>query len=1343
MYRAFFNLLENPFDNSPDPRFFFNSPEHEEAIASLQHVALHRKGAILLTGEPGVGKTLVGRLAMRNLNIETRTVWLKDSLLSTKEMIVEVCRGLHLDVDSEAAQVDLMATLERYLVNQFRNDIRIVLVVDELQDFSSDAIRLLKTLNNLEVDDAKLVQIVALGRKSPEDQAVVEMCRVFRERLYRVMNLAPLTADQTSTYINHRLKLAGENCKARFTDGATDLIFEVSDGIPRSINKICEFALLAAYAESVFEIDENLVARAIAENQLDTHRMLDRRNVVSTTIPVRPTGVTKPSQDDREDDDYDRAARRALRRADRLDQVVQRADATTERMQSARRSGQKQLTRLETVLDQVRRVTEHAEQTEQGLQAQREHLETEVQERVGTATARIEGLMRKLEARMQDYDRVHDRARRDTDESRETLLRIEQANQQTAGVASGLEELHGRARGAADIYRALQSKLDTAEHRVDHLLTASQQHLARLDQSEKAITQRLESAGNVTKALENISSVERQIKETLANAKRSHSDLTESHDSIQETLSASEDHYANLVKSLSSAQEFRDDTAGMLERIKQERTIADSSRKDAEVLLDTLTQRKAQLTGYLEQVSERSRALTGTNQQLESLLDAGKSALKELDQSGRQIIDSVTQSVDQADRRATRIHSMCETEVSDAEKQLAHARKKTSEEAELIVVRSEMRLTEARERASEVAENSSACLSELQERISETADESIAQIESRLAAADQRIEAKAETAEKRLNKLSTQTRNATDQAVTQADVRLNEIRRDLNEATSAAGTCLAGLGETIEGTLTEARQEMDTLVRQAVEKTDKHLVATRIQAEESLAVKAGQAEARVADAHELVAQAARTAEDRSALLENANRAAIQNAGTTRRLLQQLGQSHDQAIALQSQADRAQVRLAAETNRASDVIKWIGDRLGELDQARTRIESTLAQADQKIEQLQNAAHKGQDLSGKATDLLERMDAFRGELARDRARAAKVIRRSRRHLAASIEADARVQCASKQAEDRADRIYNGLYQADKMLAETGVRLESLSEANVRTEAIIRKSLEKIAAGEQWSDAMLETLEERQATVRGALDRLNRSTRTALRISKTQNRVGNDFQRQARRLISILHGEKEAAEDAAAILEQTVQKARNAVQQPRALIEEARQRVPQLQKLARLIHEIYFKLNLHVPEMITPDEWERSAETAEGATRRLVVANTARIRQLVDVSRRLFEKTAERLVHLQTENQRAATLCHMLPERIRRTVPRASETDTILGRLSGRAETLGEEVPASTTAGESPPGSHGGLRPPAALASRIAALANVVTEAADADQTRNEPDVPTQRTPQRAGMRTVTQT
>lgn len=292
MYEKFYGFTEKPFNTSPDPRFFFSSPRHYEALNGLWYCIEERKGFVVICGDIGAGKTTVCRTLMRRLKKETRVALVTNTHITPRELIAEVLEEYDIEHKGGSKQ-KLLSALNHYLIRQLEADVNVVLIIDEAQNLSFSALEEVRMLSNLETEREKLIQIILLGQ--PQLKAKLESAKLeqFRQRIAFSYFIDPLTRKEAGEYIAHRLKVAGvSDPRLIFTEEAVDLLFHHTRGVPRLINIFCDSALLTGYVEGSSLITAGTIATVARERSLD-HRHTD------TDVPPAPeaaVAVTEPAR---------------------------------------------------------------------------------------------------------------------------------------------------------------------------------------------------------------------------------------------------------------------------------------------------------------------------------------------------------------------------------------------------------------------------------------------------------------------------------------------------------------------------------------------------------------------------------------------------------------------------------------------------------------------------------------------------------------------------------------------------------------------------------------------------------------------------------------------------------------------------------------------------------------------------------------------------------------------------------------------------------------------------------------------------------------------------------------
>jgi putative secretion ATPase (PEP-CTERM system associated) len=264
MYESFFGLQSKPFDLVPDPRFLYLGRAHQKVLNHLQYGIQEGAGFVLLTGEVGSGKTTIIRNLVAQLDADVCLAMVFNTRVSGEQLLALINDDFGLETAGKD-KVILLRELNDFLVDRHAARCRPILIIDEAQNLSPETLEEVRLLSNIEAAHSKLLQIILVGQ--PELQKVLARSdlRQLRQRISINCHLDPLSRQETESYILHRLELAGNRDAVRFAEGAFDVIFDYSRGTPRLINILCDFLLLAAFAETTLVLNLDLVKEVAGE----------------------------------------------------------------------------------------------------------------------------------------------------------------------------------------------------------------------------------------------------------------------------------------------------------------------------------------------------------------------------------------------------------------------------------------------------------------------------------------------------------------------------------------------------------------------------------------------------------------------------------------------------------------------------------------------------------------------------------------------------------------------------------------------------------------------------------------------------------------------------------------------------------------------------------------------------------------------------------------------------------------------------------------------------------------------------------------------------------------------
>ncbi|MDR3581407.1 MAG: AAA family ATPase [Oryzomonas sp.] len=283
MYTKYFGFKEKPFTLTPNPRFIFLSKHHKEAFAHLLYGINSHYGFIELIGEVGTGKTTVLRTLLGQLQDKNyRTALIFNPSLTGVELLRSINSEFGIDASSPYAN-ELLAVLNRFLLEENTNGRTVVLVIDEAQNLDTATLEQIRLISNLETEDDKLIQIILAGQPELEQLLSKPELRQLNQRIAVRYRLSPISMEETRAYIRHRMEVAGESGGVSFSRYAIKYIYLYTRGVPRMINILCDRTLLIAYGDERRHISAGIVSRAIREIlNLPRNRFVTRR--ASTTI---------------------------------------------------------------------------------------------------------------------------------------------------------------------------------------------------------------------------------------------------------------------------------------------------------------------------------------------------------------------------------------------------------------------------------------------------------------------------------------------------------------------------------------------------------------------------------------------------------------------------------------------------------------------------------------------------------------------------------------------------------------------------------------------------------------------------------------------------------------------------------------------------------------------------------------------------------------------------------------------------------------------------------------------------------------------------------------------------
>ncbi len=266
MYEDYYKLNARPFQLTPDPRFFFHSRGHDSALAHLCYGLNQEEGFIVVTGDIGAGKTTLVRALLSQLDMnQVLAVHLVSTRVGPTAVLRMVASALGLHCGEKTGKAGLLERIERFLRQQADARKRVVLVVDEVQNLPLRSIEELRMLSNFELNGRPLLQSFLIGQQDFRNVLAHEGMEQLRQRVIACYHMEPLTPEEVSAYIEHRLKQAGWSGRNLFKKAAYKEIYRYTGGIPRRINVLCDRLLLFGFLEKLKTIGADIVQQVGAE----------------------------------------------------------------------------------------------------------------------------------------------------------------------------------------------------------------------------------------------------------------------------------------------------------------------------------------------------------------------------------------------------------------------------------------------------------------------------------------------------------------------------------------------------------------------------------------------------------------------------------------------------------------------------------------------------------------------------------------------------------------------------------------------------------------------------------------------------------------------------------------------------------------------------------------------------------------------------------------------------------------------------------------------------------------------------------------------------------------------
>ncbi len=265
MYKSFYGLKEKPFSLLPDPAYLYLSKQHEMAMTLLEYSLENQAGFCVISGKAGTGKTTLLRRLLNQIGNDVSIGLISNTHHSFGELLRWILQAFSLE-NTGKTRAQLHQIFVDYLIGQYAKNRRTMLIIDEAQNMSSDALEELRMLSNINSEKDLLLQVILVGQSPLREILRRPELEQFAQRIAVDYHLESLSQEETRAYIRHRIIVAGGEHEL-FSEDACDAVFEHCGGIPRLINLLCDYALVYAYASQAAVVTGDLVEQVVSERE--------------------------------------------------------------------------------------------------------------------------------------------------------------------------------------------------------------------------------------------------------------------------------------------------------------------------------------------------------------------------------------------------------------------------------------------------------------------------------------------------------------------------------------------------------------------------------------------------------------------------------------------------------------------------------------------------------------------------------------------------------------------------------------------------------------------------------------------------------------------------------------------------------------------------------------------------------------------------------------------------------------------------------------------------------------------------------------------------------------------
>lgn len=267
MYYPHFGLQQPPFKITPNTDFFFSGGNRGAVLDALVYAIGNGEGIVKVVGEVGSGKTMLCRMLQTILPERIESIYLANPSVAPEDVLHAIAFELQLELPKDADRLKVMQALQAHLLNRHAEGRQVVIFVEEAQGMPLATLEEIRLLSNLETKQDKLLQIVLFGQPELDENLNQEQIRQLRERITHRFNLSPLQTKDVGEYLIFRLRAAGYHGPHLFTDASIKKLSLAAQGLVRRVNILADKALLAAFADNVYQVTPKHVKAAIQDSE--------------------------------------------------------------------------------------------------------------------------------------------------------------------------------------------------------------------------------------------------------------------------------------------------------------------------------------------------------------------------------------------------------------------------------------------------------------------------------------------------------------------------------------------------------------------------------------------------------------------------------------------------------------------------------------------------------------------------------------------------------------------------------------------------------------------------------------------------------------------------------------------------------------------------------------------------------------------------------------------------------------------------------------------------------------------------------------------------------------------